>query len=140
MWAIQKYLAIEYRPINLAVIILVPLLDSNVTHYSNLVFNWLRTAKSSSTFPIQIHRLMATFKLKRVSGADFQLKCRHQPTPTTHLDKHIVNIDIFFSLFLGGISCDSSSLTRMAYNVVMTANFKMGALYREAWLYVCFVI
>ena len=37
MLAIQKHLAIEYRPINLVVIIFVPLSDSYLTHYSNLV-------------------------------------------------------------------------------------------------------
>mgnify|MGYP007048714269 CR=1 FL=1 len=64
----------------------------------------------------------------------FQLKYRYYPTPivptcTCLLRNSHGNRQFFRTFFLGGISCDSSSLTRRTYNVVMRAYFKIGALY-----------
>ena len=91
-----------------------------------------------STSPIQNLRLTATFKLKihlRCASLAKIYASDHSYYPLGQAYCEIpMNIDIFFALFLGGISCDSSSLTTTIYNVLMRANFEIGALYREAHL------
>ena len=64
MLAIQKHLAIEYRPINLAVIIFVPLSDFYLIQYSNLVLHRQVIHKTShlqgSTHLFKFHKLLFT--------------------------------------------------------------------------------
>ena len=51
------------------------------------------------TFPIQIPGLMPISKLKMHAWRAFQLKYRHQPTPSSHLDRPIAKL-------LGNLLCN----------------------------------